>query len=181
MDAIAGPLYVVALLLVPSGLSKLVRPQATREALRSAALPAGRTVVLAVALVELVTAAAVFATGHPLATAATAALYLGFAAFLLRLRSRAGDQANCSCLGATRTPVTPLHIGLDLGAAAVAAAAILVDLPPAPTVLAATPWAGVPAIALVVLSVALIKILFTELPPVLGSARALATSQGAAR
>jgi hypothetical protein len=181
LDAIAGPLYVVALLLVPSGLTKLVRPEATREALRSASLPASRALVLVIALVELVTAGAVLATGHPVAAGATALLYLGFAAFLLRLRARAGEQANCSCLGATRTPVTSLHIGLDLVAAAVAGAAVLVGLPPITTVLAATPWAGVPAAALLVLTVVLVKVLFSELPPVLRSARELTTSQGAAR
>ena len=176
MEAVAGPVWIAAVLLVLSGAGKVLRPAPTREALQRAALPSRDPIAGLIGAAELLVAGAVLAVGGPLPAAALAITYLAFTAFLLRLRARAGAAASCSCLGGTTsTPVTASHVVLNLVVAALAGVAVLAPVAPAWDVLAATPWSGTVAVALVALGAALARALYTELPPVLDAARVLAT------
>ncbi len=174
MTAVAGPVWIAAVLLVLSGAGKVLRPTPTREALRNAGLPSRGPVVAAIGSVELAVAGWVLLLGGRLAAAALGVLYLAFTLFLLRLRARAGAGANCSCLGARPAPVTLAHVGGNLAVVVLSGLAVTAPLEPAWTVLAATPWFGAPALALVALGVALTLALYADLPPVLEAARVLA-------
>lgn len=175
MSAIAGPVWIAATLLLLSGCGKLLRPEPTREALRAAGLPSAVPVVTALGVAELAVAGGVLVVGGPGPATALAILYAAFTAFLLRLRARAGADASCSCLGTSRTPVTASHLVLNVVFAAAAGTAAVAAPPAAAwTGLAATPWAGVPGIALVALGAVLTHALYTELPPVLAAAQELA-------
>lgn len=163
-------MWIAALLLLLAGVPKVWRPAPTRQALHRAGLPSAALLVRAVGLTELVVAGLVLLRGGTVAAGGLAVLYLGFAAFLLRLRDRAGIGASCSCLAGASTPATLPHVLLNVLVALLAVAATLVPIAPAWTVLASTPWAGLPAVGLVALAVALVRALFSDLPAVLQAA-----------
>lgn len=166
-------MWVAALLVLLAGVPKVLRPAPTRQALHRAGLPSAGLLVRAVGLAEIGVAGLVLLRGGATAAAGLAVLYLGFAAFLLRLRDRAGAGASCSCLGGASTPATIPHILVNVLVALVAIAAALAPIGPAWTLLASTPWAGIPAVGLLALAVALVRALFSDLPAVLQAARLL--------
>lgn len=174
MTAVAGPVLVAAALLLPAGAAKILRPAPTMDALRRAELPSGAAVAVAVGIVELLVAGSVLLIGGAFPLVALAATYLGFTAFLVRLRSRAGAEASCSCLGTRPAPVTTVHVAINTTIVCLAGVSVFSPPDPAWTVLAATPWSGAPALALVVLGVVLTRALYAELPPVREAARVLA-------
>lgn len=124
-------LHLVAVALVISGIDKLRSPRPAGQALRDAgvAVP-GRWGTAAAGLVlgavEVGLGAVALLAGGPVAAAAVATLYLGFASFVLRLRSR-DDTAGCGCFGASSAPPGRAHLLLDLGAAAGAVVAVFVQ------------------------------------------------------
>ncbi len=126
MIALAGPLHLLALVLVVSGIQKLVAPQAAASAMADARLPLagrGRPIVgVALGAVEVATGGAALAVPHGLAAAWLGVFYLALAGFVLLLRSRDAD-AGCGCFGASTTPPGTAHLVLN-GVAAVTAFAI---------------------------------------------------------
>lgn len=123
MTALAGPLHLLALVLVVSGIQKLVAPRASAAAMADARLPVpwrGRPVTgLALGAVEVVTGAIAIVVPHALAAAWLGVFYLGLAGFVLVLRSRDSD-AGCGCFGAASTPPGTAHLVLNVVAAATA-------------------------------------------------------------
>lgn len=128
MIALAGPLHLLALVLVVSGFQKLLAPRAAATAMADARLPVpgrGRPVTgVALGVVEAATGAAALAVPHALAAAWLGAFYLALAGFVLLLRARDAD-AGCGCFGASSTPPGTAHLVLN-GTAAVTAFAIAV-------------------------------------------------------
>jgi hypothetical protein len=119
---VAAPFLAAAVLLVAAGVPKVVDPMPLVRALRSAGLPAGRAVVRALAVGEvLVGAAALVAPGR-----ATAALvcfaYLAFTGFVGLALARGGVLASCGCFGKADTPPTRSHLAVTAVLAAAAAA-----------------------------------------------------------
>lgn len=124
MSPFAGPLFAAAALLGIAGAAKVATPDATRVALRSAALPSGRPIVRAMGAAELAIAATTLAIGGRVPAALTAAAYLGFAWFAHRLDRATRGIASCGCFGASSAPVGTLHVGFNLVAATLIAGAV---------------------------------------------------------
>lgn len=145
MTPLTGPLHAVALVLVAAGLSKLARPSQAGAALRTIGLPGARAVVRALAVAE-VAAGIAFVVGTGRAAAALlAAFHVGFAAVALVLRRRAAD---CGCFGHA-TPVTGVHLAVNVVVAAIAAAAVVDPVPSLGAAIDATPAGGVAYLLLV--------------------------------
>lgn len=132
MIALAGPLHLLALVLVVSGIQKLLAPRAAATAMADARLPlAGRgrpALGVALGAIEVATGAAALAVPHALAAAWLGAFYLALAAFVLLLRSRDAD-AGCGCFGASTTPPGTAHLVLNVVAAGTAFAIAAAGVP----------------------------------------------------
>ena len=132
MSALAGPLHLLALVLVVSGIGKVVDPWPATGAMRDAGLPVpfrGRAVggcLLGVAEATIGMAALAVPTWWAAAT--LGAFYAALAGFVLRLRSRDGE-AGCGCFGASSTPPGPAHLVLNGVAAIVGFGAAAAGVP----------------------------------------------------
>lgn len=164
MTALSGPLHIAALVLVVSGVQKLLRPGPAVDAMRSAGLPAPPRPWPGWVLgaVEASVGLAVFAVPTGATSAALAATYLGLAAFVVVLRRR-DASAGCGCFGRADTPPTVAHVVLDLSSAGVAALAAVAGAPDVADVVdspaLAIPYAAAVAVgtALVVMAPALLS------------------------
>jgi hypothetical protein len=160
---LAAPFFLACGLLVASGIAKLIRPAPAVAALRSAGLRGGRAGAAAVGLGEAgVGVVALWRPGQ-LAAGAVAAIYLAFAAFLVRLLRR-GGASTCGCLGGREAPPTRLHVALDLVAAGVAAAVAAWPVPGLVTVVNRSPLAAVPLVVGLVAAGALLVVALVEVP-----------------
>lgn len=116
MTALAGPLHLLALVLIVSGVQKLVAPRASAVAMAEAGLPLpwrGRPVTgVALGAIEVATGIVALAVPHRLAAAWLGAFYLALVGFVLLLRSRDAD-AGCGCFGASSTPPGTAHLALN--------------------------------------------------------------------
>ncbi len=133
MDALAAPFHLLALVLVVSGMQKLITPQPAADAMRTAGLPvpAGRGATLAGSIlgaVEAATGLAAIAVPSAVAAAWLGAFYLALAAFVLRLRQR-DATAGCGCFGSASTPPSAVHVVINVVAAGVAITAAAVGVP----------------------------------------------------
>jgi hypothetical protein len=117
---LAAPLHLLALVLVVSGIQKLVAPSAAAAAMADARLPLpwrGRPATgIALGAVEVATGALALAVPNRLAAAWLGAFYLALAGFVLLLRSRDAD-AGCGCFGAATSPPGTAHLVLNVVAA----------------------------------------------------------------
>lgn len=120
---LAAPLHLLALVLVVSGIQKLVAPRAAAAAMADARLPVpwrGRVATgIALGAVEAATGIVALAVPHRLAAAWLGVFYLALAGFVLLLRARDAD-AGCGCFGASSTPPGTAHLVLNGVAAATA-------------------------------------------------------------
>ena len=171
MSALAGPLFAAALLTALAGGFKLIRPDATRVALRTAGLPNGPLAVRALGSVEVVAALVVVAFGGRLGGAIVLVAYLGFAGFAAHLANRSRRSVPCGCFGSSSAPVGHLHVIVNLLLAAVGAASIAVPTEGIAAV-ADTPAAGVPFVVFTLLLTWLLLVALTALPELLAAARA---------
>lgn len=107
-------------LIAASGIAKLVDPQPTTVAMRSAGLPASALLTTLLAGGEVVSGSLGLA-GSAIAAWIAAFLYLSFAVFTFAaVRNRIPVQS-CGCFGRDDTPPTWIHVGFN----AVAAAALV--------------------------------------------------------
>lgn len=120
MSALAVPWLTACAVLATAGIAKLLRPDPTAGALRTARLPSTRTVVRALGGVEVGLGVAGAASGAPALAVLVAAAYLGFAAFVAGALRRAGMLQSCGCFGSPDVPATGLHVAVNVLAAAVA-------------------------------------------------------------
>lgn len=129
---LAAPLHLLALVLVVSGIQKLVAPRAAAAAMADARLPLpwrGRPATgIALGAVEAATGLAALAVPHRLAAGWLGVFYLALAGFVLLLRSRDAD-AGCGCFGASSTPPGTAHLVLNGVAAATAFAIAVAGVP----------------------------------------------------
>lgn len=132
MIALAGPLHLLALVLVVSGMQKLVSPGPAATAMVSAglALPRRAQTATGIALGAAEIAVGLVALAVPTwwAAALLAATYAGFAAFVVRLRAT-DATAGCGCFGAASTPPGRAHVAVNLVAAATAAGIAIAGVP----------------------------------------------------
>lgn len=120
MTLLAGPFIVAAALLGAGGASKVVRPATTVGALRQMGLPASPTLVRVGAFAELAVAAGALAGAGRIFAALLAASYVAFTAFVVAALRRGVPLSSCGCFGVADTPPTPLHVAINVAAAAVA-------------------------------------------------------------
>jgi hypothetical protein len=169
MEALAGPVVVVAALLALAGGLKVARPAPTAGALRAMRLPSSRPLVrlLGVAEVSIGVAAGV-TFARPLLVLLAAA-YLAFAGFVTAALSANAPLQSCGCFGQTDTPPSAGHLGLNLAAAGTAFAAALSGTPGLDVTLSDQPWDAIPFTLLVGICVYLCVLVVTVLPLALGS------------
>jgi uncharacterized membrane protein YphA (DoxX/SURF4 family) len=130
MDVLHVPLTAAAALLVLSGPGKVRRPDGTARALRQTGLPAPRAAVRALGVVETVVGVGVIVAGDRwILPAGLAALYAGFAMFVLLAVWRRAPLTSCGCFGAAGVSPTPVHAGVDAGLATIGVLAAVDPLP----------------------------------------------------
>jgi Methylamine utilisation protein MauE len=171
MSALAGPFFAAALLLAVAGGLKVARPRSAALAMRSAGLPGSVLIGRLLGVVEIGIAVAALVVGGPVTAALVAACYLGFAGFVVRLRRRAGAQADCGCFGAETSPASPVHVVLNLVLAAVSLAAVAWPTDGIVDVLADSPAAGIPFLGFTLLLTWLLLVAFTVVPDLLDAQR----------
>jgi hypothetical protein len=160
----AGPLFAAALLVAVAGVAKLTRPYPARVALRTVGLPSQAIVVRALGAGEVVLAAVILAVGGRLGAALTTLAYLGFAGFAWKLASASRRAVPCGCFGSGSAPVGPLHVGVNLALAAAGIAALVRPADGIASVVADSPWAGVPFLGFTLLLTWLLLVVLTALP-----------------
>lgn len=132
MTALAGPLHLLALVLVVSAVGKLVDPWPATAAMRDAGLPVpfrGRPYGgIALGIVEGTIGLAALAVPAWWAAGALGAFYAALAGFVWTLRRR-DSTAGCGCFGASSTPPGTAHLVLNAAAALTGLTAAVVGVP----------------------------------------------------
>lgn len=119
MDALAGPLHLIALVLVVSGMQKLLDPAPAAAAMRAVGLRVHGAVL---GMGEVALGLAALAWPHPVTAGLLALAYAALAAFVVVLRRRDAGVA-CGCFGSSSTPPSTTHVVLNLASAALATTA----------------------------------------------------------
>ena len=171
MEALAGPVVVVSILLALAGGMKVAQPGATMGALRAMRLPSSAGLVRALGVAEIAVAIGAGVTFQRPLLALLAAMYLAFAAFVAAALGSNTPLQSCGCFGRADTPPSVVHLGVNIAAAMVALAAAATSTPSLGDTLSDQPWAGVPFGLLVAVSVYLCVTLLTVLPLTVRSRR----------
>ncbi len=161
MSMLTAATWVAAFLLVLAGARKVAQPAGAGSALRTARLPSDAWLVRMLGAGEMLLGLAVIVVGGAAAAGFLALAYGSFAVFAQRQR-RAGSD--CGCFGTTGTPVTLLHVGLNVVAAVVAASAAMLPTATMPAIVSQRPVAGVAAAILVVVTANLVRLLLIAIP-----------------
>ena len=143
-EALAGPLFAAALVLVVAGLAKLRDPFATADLLAVFRVPRPLAAARGFGALELVTGLAVIAVPGRLLASSVAALYLAFALVAAYLVAARVPLASCGCFGREDTSPGALHVLLSIAVAGAAAAAGAFPPPRLDTLLPSLPLAGAP-------------------------------------
>ena len=160
----AAPFFVASGLLVASGIGKVLRPAPALSALRSAGMAwSPRLLARGIGVVEVAVGAAALSWPAAVTGGLVAGLYLAFAVFLVRL-IRIGGASTCGCVGAADAPPSVLHVALDLVAASVAVAVALWPVPSMGSVVAASPFFGIPLVIGLAGAGALLAVAVVEVP-----------------
>ena len=159
-----GWFFLVAALLVWSGVRKLADPDPTSGALRAAGLPSSKVTVIGLGAIEIVVGAMALLATHPLAAWAVGLVYAGFAGFVALALSRRLPIASCGCFGRADTPPTWVHLAINLAAVGGAMAIATGGGPSLPSVLAQQPMAGIAYLGFLSIGVYCLYLLLSELP-----------------
>jgi hypothetical protein len=167
VNALAGPFYAVCLLLAVAGAFKTARPAATVGALRAVGLPGSPALVRLMGVGEAVIGLGAVITGWPPLAGLVAVAYAGFAGFVAAALRRGTPLQSCGCFGSVDIPPTRIHLAVDVVASVVAAIAAVTRIDGLAAVLADQPWAGVPFLALVAVTIWFLYLVLTALPAAL--------------
>lgn len=102
-----------SLLLVATGVAKLLRPGDTARALSMLGVPRSREGTFLLAMTEIAVGAAALVTGHWVALGMQTGLYAGFLAWVSVALARRIPIASCGCLGRDDTPPSWGHLILN--------------------------------------------------------------------
>jgi hypothetical protein len=171
---VSGGLHALAVVLLVAAAAKLTRPTRAVEALRQARLPGTPMLVRLLAALELAVAGLVLVVGGPVPALALAALHLGFAAFVIRLRATGGASATCGCFGGADAPAERLHVVVNLVSAGVAAAAAVAGADALASTVGDQPAVGLPYLLLVAVAAQALVLTLTGLPRLMAAGRQLA-------
>ena len=163
---LAGPFAAAAVLLVVAGVGKVRRPRDTARALTLLGLPLRDWSVRLIGAGEVALGVAALSVDHWAVATLVALAYAAFAGVVALALVRGGPLSSCGCFGKPDTPPTRLHLGLNLGAVAVAATA------PAPlaAVVAEDSARAVPFVALVALTAWFTYLAIARLAPLRSAA-----------
>ncbi len=170
----SGGLHALALLLLVAAAVKLGRPARAVTALGQAGLPPSALLVRLLAGGEVVVAGLVVGVGGPGPALALAALHVGFALFVVRLRAEVGASATCGCFGGADAPADRLHVVVNLVAAAVAAAGSAAGAEALLATLGDQAAFGLPYLVLVAVAAQALLLTLTGLPRLLAATRLVA-------
>jgi hypothetical protein len=113
-DVLAPVFFLAAGLLALAGATKIVRPDATAQALLDAGLRGSLGAARAVGMVELAVGAWACAAPAVGGAIALGVLYLVFAGYLGFLLVARPDAGSCGCAGGTAVPPSRLHLVLNV-------------------------------------------------------------------
>ena len=164
MGGMAGPYAAAAVLLAVGGALKWRRPGPTANALGAVGLPGSVAFVRIFGTIEVVVAVGALTSGHPVFALLVGVSYAAFAAFVLLALARGGAISSCGCFGEPDTPATPVHVVLDVAAAAVAFAVAAGGGSDWPGFLGDQPMGGAPFIVLTATCAYLGYLALTVLP-----------------
>ena len=165
-----GPLAVMAIVLVVSGVFKIADPRSSEDMLRSLRLAATTAAARALGAAEICLGVATFLVAGRLLAVALAGAYLVFATASLRLRRMAPGRS-CGCFGSRSAPPSALHVAVDLGGCAAGVAAAAAGAPGALEGWWRLPYAGVPEAIAIAVAAWLVVVVMTTLPATLAAAR----------
>ena len=121
---LAGPLWVVLMVLVVAGAAKFRSPSPTASALEALHVPSPLLAARAMGIAEVILGIAAALTGSPLLFGLVAASYAGFTGFILWALNGNQAELSCGCFGHEDTPPTVGHAAFNAAAAAIAALAV---------------------------------------------------------
>ena len=159
-----GWFFLVAALLVWSGIGKFADPEPTSGALRAAGLPSSRLSVLGLASSEVVVGTAALLFSGPTFAWAVAVVYAAFAGFVALAMSRRLPIASCGCFGKADTPPTWIHLVINLAAVGGAITYATVGGQSLPSVLGEQPLAGIAYVGFLAIGVYCLYLILSELP-----------------
>lgn len=116
-----GITWALAVLVGAAGIGKLVDPRHTAGALDAIGLPNRQWLVRMLGTVEVVIGAAVVGWGGVFPTALLAALYGGFAVFVVVALQSDSPLSSCGCFGRADTPPGAAHLIVNVAAMVVLA------------------------------------------------------------
>ena len=122
---LAAPFLAASALLVGAGVPKIGDPMPLVRALRSAGLPARRTLVRGLAVAEVSLGLWAVARPGALNAARVCAAYLLFTGFVGLALRRGGVLGSCGCFGKADTPPTRVHLVVTAAIAALAGAVVI--------------------------------------------------------
>jgi hypothetical protein len=166
VGVLAGPYAAAAILLGLGGALKLRRPAPTAAAMASVGLPRSLALVRILGAGEVVVAGGALTVGHPLFALLVGLAYVAFSGFVVVALGRGGVLNSCGCFGEPDTPATPVHVVLDLAAAAVAFAVAAGGRSDWPSLLRDQPLGGVPFVVLTATAAYLGYVVLSVLPTV---------------
>jgi hypothetical protein len=163
---------LLAGLLVAAGWAKLLRPDATADAL-CAAGPAThcRGFARAIAIIEIAVGLWGIVLPSPASGAALAGTYLAFAGFVAFLLVRRPEASSCGCAGAKDIPPSAIHLVANILAAGVGVAAAFAPPAAIGDIVASLGWSSVPFAAGMIAAGALAIVAITDLAGALASYR----------
>ena len=171
---VSGGVHALAVVLLVAAAAKLCRPTRAVDALRQARLPASPALVRLLAVAEVAVAGSALGLGGPVPALALAALHLGFALFVVRLRAIAGTAASCGCFGGADAPADRLHVVVNVVAALMAAGAAAGGAESLVATLREQPALGVPYVVLVAVAAQATLLTLTGLPRLMAAGRQVA-------
>lgn len=164
MGVLAGPYLAATALLVLSGVLKMRRPAPTARALaRFGFGPLARLAPVLGVAETVVGLGALMVEGRLFPALATA-FYLAFSAFVALALTGDEPASDCGCFGADETPPTPLHLALNVAAAAVCGVVAVRSGGTLGGALDGQPLFGIPFLLLTGICVALAYCALTVLP-----------------
>ncbi len=163
-DALAGPLFAAALVLVVAGWAKLRDPFATARLLEVLRFPRPLSAARGFGLLELALGLAAISVPGRVLAGGVAVLYLAFALVAIYLMVAAVPLGSCGCFGPGDASPGVLHAGLSLAAAGAAAAAATSPPPRLDVLLPSLPLGGAPFMLGVLVAAAGAVLALTHLP-----------------
>ena len=133
VTVLAGAFWVICLVLVAAGATKLLDPAALAGVLGQLRVPlaakerSARNIARLIGWVELLLGFGGLVAAGTVLAVAIAAVYVGFSVLLIA--ARRASLTSCGCFGSRSGPPSRLHVAINLGSACVAATAAASGVP----------------------------------------------------